>query len=97
MEVFNFDEEDHTLGSLLQQELLENKNVIFAGYIAPHPLEKKINVKIQTRKEIKIDKESGESIEVYIEPKLILKNAIENIKSKLSKISDEFDRVVIND
>lgn len=41
--------QDQTLGNLLKNELLENReNVHFAGYFKPHPLENCVKVKIQT-------------------------------------------------
>ena len=40
---------DHTVGNLLKNELLQNKkNVIFAGYKKPHPLENCVKIKLQT-------------------------------------------------
>ena len=41
--------EDHTLGNTLRHILLEDKEVLFAGYRQPHPLEPAIQVKVQTR------------------------------------------------
>ena len=46
--VFTFNLEDHTLGNLLRMQLLRDENVRFAGYKAPHPLEHKIEIKVQT-------------------------------------------------
>lgn len=40
--------EDHTVGDLLRIYLLKNKDVKFAGYRQPHPLEDVIEVKVQT-------------------------------------------------
>jgi DNA-directed RNA polymerase II subunit RPB11 len=45
---FTIQKEDHTLGSLLSSHLLQNPNVLFAGYKKPHPLEHHILVRIQT-------------------------------------------------
>eukprot|EP00636_Phaeomonas_parva_P001801 CAMPEP_0118860430 /NCGR_PEP_ID=MMETSP1163-20130328/6281_1 /TAXON_ID=124430 /ORGANISM="Phaeomonas parva, Strain CCMP2877" /LENGTH=115 /DNA_ID=CAMNT_0006794117 /DNA_START=110 /DNA_END=457 /DNA_ORIENTATION=- len=39
--------EDHTLGNLLRLELLRDPSVRFAGYIAPHPLEHRIKLRVQ--------------------------------------------------
>lgn len=41
--------EGHTLGNLLQQELLEDKKVEIAGYDVPHPLINSAIVYIRTR------------------------------------------------
>jgi len=40
--------EDHTLGNTLRMQLLRDKDVLFAGYRVPHPLQHCIHVKIQT-------------------------------------------------
>lgn len=40
--------EDHTVGNLIRMQLHRDKNVIFAGYRIPHPLEYQMVVKIQT-------------------------------------------------
>jgi len=37
--------EDSTLGYLLQEYLLEHKNITFASYNVPHPLEKHVIIK----------------------------------------------------
>jgi len=43
--------EDHTLGNILRMQLLEDKDVLFAGYRVQHPLEPAIQIKVQTRSE----------------------------------------------
>mmetsp|Transcript_27538 Transcript_27538/g.76944 ORF Transcript_27538/g.76944 Transcript_27538/m.76944 type:complete len:117 (+) Transcript_27538:89-439(+) len=45
---FTIEKEDHTLGNMLRHQLLRNPDVIFAGYMMPHPLEHKIVIKVQT-------------------------------------------------
>ncbi|KAJ3336577.1 DNA-directed RNA polymerase II subunit RPB11-b1 [Gonapodya sp. JEL0774] len=40
--------EDHTVGNVLRQQLLRNPRVLFAGYRVPHPLEPKVEIKVQT-------------------------------------------------
>jgi len=45
---FNIAKEDHTLGNVLRMQLHRDKDVLFAGYRVPHPLEYSIVVKIQT-------------------------------------------------
>jgi len=40
--------EDHTLGNLLRHELLRDRDVRFAGYRMPHPLQTVLEVKVQT-------------------------------------------------
>jgi len=41
--------EDHTVGNLLRCALLKDREVTFAGYKIPHPLEYRMLVKVQTR------------------------------------------------
>ena len=43
--------EDHTLGNILRMQLLKDKTIKFAGYRMPHPLEPKVEVKVQTTNE----------------------------------------------
>ncbi|KAG8755664.1 DNA-directed RNA polymerase II core subunit [Serendipita sp. 396] len=45
---FRVFKQDHTLANLLRTQLLEDKNVIFAGYKVPHPLEPYFLLKVQT-------------------------------------------------
>lgn len=40
--------EDHTVGDLLRIYLLKNKDVKFAGYRVPHPLDDILEIKVQT-------------------------------------------------
>jgi DNA-directed RNA polymerase II subunit RPB11 len=39
--------EDHTIGNLLRYALLRDERVVFAGYRQPHPLDHRINIKVQ--------------------------------------------------
>lgn len=43
-----FQREDHTIGNLLRVQLLEDEDVIFAGYKIPHPLQYQMIVRVQT-------------------------------------------------
>ncbi|EGR31054.1 DNA-directed polymerase II polypeptide J, putative [Ichthyophthirius multifiliis] len=43
--------EDHTIGNLIRMYLLKSKEVKFAGYRMPHPLETKVEIKVQTVKD----------------------------------------------
>ncbi|AEA39081.1 DNA-directed RNA polymerase II complex subunit Rpb11 (nucleomorph) [Cryptomonas paramecium] len=45
---FRIKNEDHTIGSLIQKQLLKHPDVIFSGYKKFHPLEKYIFLKIIT-------------------------------------------------
>ena len=44
---FAFYEEDHTLGNLLRNQIVKNKNVEFCAYSVPHPSEPICNVRVQ--------------------------------------------------
>nr|UXY87000.1 DNA-directed RNA polymerase II complex subunit Rpb11 [Cryptomonas paramecium] len=45
---FRIKNEDHTIGNLIQKQLLKHPDVIFSGYKKFHPLEKYIFLKIIT-------------------------------------------------
>ncbi|KAL4421738.1 hypothetical protein ABPG77_002354 [Micractinium sp. CCAP 211/92] len=45
---FVIQREDHTIGNLVRMQLHRDKNVVFAGYRIPHPLEYQMVVKVQT-------------------------------------------------
>lgn len=46
--VFTFNKEDHTLGNLISQRLLQYPYVLFAGYKVPHPLFAKFELRVTT-------------------------------------------------
>ncbi|CAL8469710.1 g9252 [Coccomyxa elongata] len=46
---FTLQREDHTVGNLIRMQLLRDKEVTFAGYKFPHPLDYHIFIKVQTR------------------------------------------------
>jgi len=92
-QIFIFDNEDSTLGHMLQEELLLIKGVIYAGYIIEHPLENKLKIKISTENdEIKFP-ESGTDADVT-GPEIVLNIAIRNLISKIDNIEKEFDKVL---
>lgn len=43
---FSFNNEDHTLGNLLRNQIVKNKNVEFCAYSVPHPSEPVCNVRV---------------------------------------------------
>lgn len=45
---FVISDEDHTLGNALKHIIMQNAAVEFCGYTVPHPMERKIHVRIQT-------------------------------------------------
>ncbi|KAI3633819.1 hypothetical protein MIR68_008151 [Amoeboaphelidium protococcarum] len=44
---FEIQREDHTLGNVLREYLLQNPKVLFAAYKMPHPLNPWIELKVQ--------------------------------------------------
>ena len=46
--LFTINKEDHTFGNAVKMMLLRNPKVRFVAYRKPHPLEDKIEIKIQT-------------------------------------------------
>ncbi|KAK7084272.1 DNA-directed RNA polymerases I and III subunit RPAC2 [Halocaridina rubra] len=47
---FIINDEDHTLGNALKHVLMQNPDVSYCGYTVPHPMERKIHVRIQSEK-----------------------------------------------
>ncbi|KAK4530836.1 hypothetical protein CCYA_CCYA05G1693 [Cyanidiococcus yangmingshanensis] len=47
---FTIEREDHTLANALRAQLLRDRDVLFAAYRVPHPLEHRIILKVQTRR-----------------------------------------------
>ncbi|CAG8440703.1 10415_t:CDS:2 [Funneliformis caledonium] len=45
--------EDHTMGNVIRHKLLQEPQVIFAGYKVPHPLEHNVIIRVQTTNETK--------------------------------------------
>ena len=45
---FTMNKEDHTIGNLLRMQLLRDPSVRFAGYMIPHPLINRVDMRIQT-------------------------------------------------
>ena len=46
--LIKFSDEDHTLGSLLSTQLIEDKRTIFSAYKVPHPLFKQVEIRLET-------------------------------------------------
>jgi DNA-directed RNA polymerase II subunit RPB11 len=70
--------EDHTLGNITRMQLLQDDKVRFAGYKAPHPLEHKIQVRIQTNGQITPH-------QALIESLTNLGNTFKNLQSQFEK------------
>mmetsp|Transcript_32770 Transcript_32770/g.71900 ORF Transcript_32770/g.71900 Transcript_32770/m.71900 type:complete len:128 (-) Transcript_32770:449-832(-) len=45
---FTLNKEDHTVGNLFRMQLLRDPSVRFAGYMIPHPLIHRVELRIQT-------------------------------------------------
>lgn len=75
--IITFEKEDHTLGNLIRAELLEDQRVLFAAYKVEHPLFARFKMRIQT-------------VEGY-DPKDALKNACNNIITKLAQLQSNFE------
>jgi len=45
---FIFGNEDHTLGNVLRQVLMQRRETEFCGYSVPHPYDPKMNIRLQT-------------------------------------------------
>ena len=74
--VFTINKEDHTLGNMIRQQLLKDPNVLFAGYKNPHPMENKVQLRIQTTSDYA--------------PNDALMNAITDLISELSLFEERF-------
>lgn len=69
--------EDHTLACLIWNALLNNPDVLFAGYKVPHPLEPAVVIKVET---------SGDRVT----PKRAMKKAIETCSGLFTTLEDSF-------
>ena len=76
--IIKFEREDHTLGNLLRQELLNDQQVLFVAYKIEHPLFANFVMRLQTEEGYK--------------PRLALKNACTRLISKLGILNDKFKR-----
>ena len=72
--------EDHTFCNLLQNVLLEDKNVELAGYDQPHPLIRSSIVYVRTKREVS--------------PEKTLLNALENVQELNKEFNEKFAKAV---
>lgn len=79
--VFKINKADHTMGNLLKMSLLEDENVLFAGYRNPHPLEHHIEIRVQTR---------ANTIP-NVTPKVALQCAIKGLQMELECLQQSFE------
>ena len=72
--------EDHTFCNLLQNALLQDKNVEIAGYDQPHPLIRSSIVYLRTKRDAS--------------PEKALLNALANIQELNKEFNDKFSKAV---
>lgn len=70
--------EDHTIAGALRAALVQDPNVIFAGYRVPHPLEPRVVLRVQTTDETT--------------PVIVLQEAIRALIVQLGKLRSEWDK-----
>ena len=69
--------QDHTIGNLLRHQLLLDRNVKFVGYIMPHPLVNRCDLKVQ----------SGSGM---IKPVSLLTSAVEDLANEAEFLETGF-------
>lgn len=74
---FTLNKEDHTLGNLIRMQLLLDPNVHFVGYMMPHPLINRLEMKIQT-------------ISGNIRPNEVLREAVEDLSNECDHLNENF-------
>ena len=77
--IFTINKEDHTFGNAVKMMLLRNPKVRYVAYRKPHPLENKIEIKIQTNGDIT-------PLQAFREA---LKNLNDDIDDCIKQINDE--------
>ena len=81
-ELFIINDEDHTFGNVVKMMLLRNPKIRFVAYRKPHPLEKKIEIKIRTNGEIT--------------PLAAFKEALQNLNDDIQDCIIQLDEQVQN-
>lgn len=74
-----FKDEDHTLGVIIQRELLKNPDASFVAYKVPHPLYRSMQVRVQT-----MNKPTQKAIDI----------ALKNTMSTVNKLDDAFKEAI---
>ena len=75
--IFYFKKEDHTLGNALRMSLLRHKEVNFAGYRMPHPLQFVCEVKVQTAS-------------VNVKPLEVMISSLESLEAEFNQLENQF-------
>lgn len=76
--------EDYSLAEIVHHELLEEKSVTFAGVLPPHPLIKKLVIKVKSQR-VKPEKAFANSVERATETTQAL---LDGVKKALGGGSD---------
>eukprot|EP01080_Neovahlkampfia_damariscottae_P007689 gene7689-12155_t len=84
-----FYDEDHTIGNSLRYILMKNKKTDFCGYTVPHPLENKMNMRVQTN--------STSTQEVMNEGLDNLALIAEHVMTTFNKQVEEFNSNLMNE
>ena len=76
---FHFNGEDHTLGVILQREILKHPDTTYVAYRVPHPLTRSMEVRVQAMKSAKdvVDTSLQNSLEQLEEVKKAFNMAID--------------------
>ena len=78
---FSFVDEDHSLGNLLRNQIVKNKQVEFCAYSVPHPSEPLMNVRIQV----------AESAEGHTDANQVLRHGLKRVSKICDVLSEKFE------
>jgi DNA-directed RNA polymerase II subunit RPB11 len=78
---FTIQNEDHTLGNLLTQKLLDEDRVLFAGYRIHHPMDDWIYVRVNVSDDIQ-------------RPADLVQQTIQTLTQEIDILSDQFAKAV---
>ncbi len=78
---FSFVDEDHSLGNLLRNQIVKNKQVEFCAYSVPHPSEPLMNVRIQV----------AESAEGQTDANQVLRHGLKRVSKICDVLSEKFE------
>lgn len=82
---YSLQNEDHTLGNCLRYQLNKNPGVALAGYSVPHPMERKVNVRVQTIQPLTAD---GAMREALLDVVSICEHVTETFEGALGAASE---------
>lgn len=78
---FTLAKEDHTIANLIRKQLLLDPTNLFAGYIVPHPLQHRVQIKIHTK--------PGDTTK---NPHTSMKDALQALLMETRRIKDAFEK-----